>query len=338
MIVIDCIYINNGGGKVLLDYLVDTIENTNLRVIYLFDNRIKKHYSIKSSNDALYMKSSLRSRFLFYLKYQQKISKVFVLGNIPPLLRIKNATVYTYFHNTIYLDVPNDFSLVEHIKYYLKVLIIKMVSRNTDFWIVQTNEVYCQFIQKFKQKNKIKIIPFFSDFKEKEEVSCSRIQNTFLYVSNGQANKNHIRLIKAFCKAYDISGKGKLILTIGENFSEIILLIEEMQNKGYPIHNLGLVEREDLRKIYLSSEYIIYPSLSESFGLGLLEGGNQGCKIIGADLPYTYSICEPSLVFNPLSENSIRDVIISALNSCQVGSKIKVRDQINEIVFLLRKK
>ena len=39
MILIDALYINNGGGKVLLDYLVEHLEVTNLPIYYLLDKQ-----------------------------------------------------------------------------------------------------------------------------------------------------------------------------------------------------------------------------------------------------------------------------------------------------------
>ena len=54
-------------------------------------------------------------------------------------------------------------------------------------------------------------------------------------------------------------------------------------------------DRLTLQKEYLSSEFLMFPSLTESFGLGLIEAIECGCKVIGADLPYTYEVCEPHL-------------------------------------------
>jgi hypothetical protein len=46
MILIDALYINNSGGKVLLDYLIEELEKTDKEVFYLLDERIqKKNYS-----------------------------------------------------------------------------------------------------------------------------------------------------------------------------------------------------------------------------------------------------------------------------------------------------
>jgi glycosyltransferase involved in cell wall biosynthesis len=94
-----------------------------------------------------------------------------------------------------------------------------------------------------------------------ENKDSIRKNNTFLYASNAQANKNHPKLINAFCKAYDKIQKGKLIVTVSEKFPLILQLINNAISKGYPIENLGFVKREDLIQKYLETEYVIYPSL-----------------------------------------------------------------------------
>ena len=68
-----------------------------------------------------------------------------------------------------------------------------------------------------KQKIKIEIIPFYKSFKKNEDIgNIEKIPNSFLYVSNAYPNKNHLRLIDAFCNFYDKYKKGKLIVTVSD--------------------------------------------------------------------------------------------------------------------------
>src|SRR5690606_13519896 len=117
-----------------------------------------------------------------------------------------------------------------------------------------------------------------------------REKNTYLFVSNATDHKNHKNLIEAFCKFFDKQQVGKLILTVSDFYAETFALIGKKIDEGYPIENIGFVKRDELGEIYQNAEYLIYPSLAESFGLGLLEAVDQGCKVIGADLPYTYAV------------------------------------------------
>ncbi|WP_404811719.1 glycosyltransferase [Capnocytophaga canimorsus] len=333
MILIDALHINNGGGKVLLDYLVDKLEKTNLELFYLFDDRIKKTYNVKQSNQAVYMNSSIIKRYNFYIKYKNRFAKILVLGNIPPLVNT-NAEVYTYFHNSVYLNVPNDFSFIEGIKYRLKVSIIKWMSPNTNYWLVQSETVKEQFINKFRQSNKVKVLPFFPKLERTQGVK--RVKSTFLYVSNATPHKNHHRLIEAFCRAYDKLQRGKLIVTVAEQYSDLLKRLKSIQDEGYPIENIGFVNRLTLARKYQESEYIIFPSLAESFGLGLVEGISMGCKVIGANLPYTFAVCEPSLVFEPTNILDIENAILLAMEKELPLSKAKVYNGVDTLIKFIR--
>lgn len=333
MLLVDAIFIHNGGGKVLLDYLVEHLEQSEIQVYYLFDDRIKNiSYQIKQSNHSLYLPASLIKRDKFYRKNKILFSKVFILGNIPPLCRI-DAQVITYFHNLIYLSVPKEFNFIEQVKFRLKIAVLKLFKLNTDVWVVQSEKVKKQFIEKFDEFNKVEIISFYPEIQSESQIE--REKGRLIYVSNAQANKNHRRLIDAFCKAYDEIKKGKLILTVNDDFQEIVGIIKKAQDEGYPIINLGYIDRADLADEYLRAEYVIFPSLSESLGLGIIEGITMGCKIIGANLPYTFAVCNPSLTFEPQDIDSIKSSIITAIEKENPFSSLKVENKMDLLMKLL---
>jgi len=194
-------------------------------------------------------------------------------------------------------------------------------------------------IEKYgENKNKIEIIPFYKSFKKNEDIgNIEKIPNSFLYVSNAYPNKNHLRLIDAFCNFYDKYKKGKLIVTVSDNFTEVKNFINIKIAQNYPIENLGYVSQEALVKYYKQSEFIIFPSTSESFGLGLIEGIEFDCKIIGANLPYTYAVCEPSIVFNPLNIESIEESFNYAVHNKVKNSILKAENCISKLINLLKK-
>jgi glycosyltransferase involved in cell wall biosynthesis len=86
----------------------------------------------------------------------------------------------------------------------------------------------------------------------------------------------------------------------------------------------------------VQSEFLIFPSLAESFGLPLLEAANAGCKILAADLAYVYDIIVPTDVFNPLEVESILLAVVNGVNhSSSEIAAIKIKDQINELIYLV---
>lgn len=336
MILLDALYVNNGGAKILLDYLVLSFEKYEIDVFYLLDDRIKDDYLGISKDKIIYLKANFLKRRSFYKTNKNRFSKVFCFGNLPPNIRL-DAEVFTYFHQVIYLDIPKEFSFIEKLKFKLKISVLKRIVKNTDYWLVQSDFIKQKMQAKFGfHTGSIKIMPFYPNF-ESLQANFERVQNTYLYVSNAAPYKNHKRLIDVFCRFYDKYKIGELIVTINDSYPEIVQLINDKVLEGYPIENIGFVDRLTLQKKYLTSEFLIFPSLTESFGLGLIEAIECGCKVIGADLSYTYEVCEPSFIFNPLDEKSILDAFAESLHKENLKTSVpRIQNNIKEIINLLR--
>lgn len=333
-ILVDSLYINNSGGKVLLDYLVSQLEQHNLEVFYIFDERCEASFNDVPVKRKMFMEPSLVSRYRFYKKHKLSFDIVLCFGNLPPNIKLA-ARVYTYFHQPMFLTIPTSFSPVDKLKFWLKIQFVLAIKYNTDFWIVQSGFIKQKLMSKYKQPaEKVLVVPFYPP------TNCQKSKNvlrhTYLYVSGGSIHKNHVNLVHAFSKFFKKHCIGELILTVDNGFSELIQLIEQKKTEGINIRNLGFIAREDLIPEYQKAEYIIYPSLAESFGLGLIEGVENGCKVIAADLPYSYEVCEPSIVFDPLKI----DEIVSALELTLQGeikpSKQVIFNEIDTIIQILK--
>ncbi|MCF2218024.1 glycosyltransferase [Chryseobacterium sp. PS-8] len=334
MILIDALYINNSGGKVLLDYLIEELEKTDKEVFYLLDERIQKEKLQLKKNKVIYLKASLIKRRNFYKENKNKFSSILCFGNLPPNIKT-SAKVYTYFHQLLFLDLPKEMSFISKKIYYIKTRFLNAFKKNTDYWLVQTELVKEKLSKKYAiPESNILVIPFYPPFTSEVKTNI-RKEHQYIYVSNVSKHKNHLRLIEGFAKFYDKHKKGKLILTIPDDASEILNSINVKVNQGYPVENIGFVDRNSLCQLYTESEYHIFPSLTESFGLGLVEAIENGCKIIGADLPYTYAVCKPSLVFNPLEVDSITEALSLSLQKNTINSESKVKNEINTLISLL---
>ena len=336
MLLLDSMYINNSGGKVLLDYLVKELEKSDLDIYYLFDKRCEKDFQYISSQNKTYLRASLFNRHKFYKENRQKWSEVFCFGNLPPTLKLE-VPVYTYFHQKLYLQIPNDIAIKQKIILKIKSKIFKKLLMNTSFWMVQTSLVKNNFLEKFQnvESDKIILMPFYSHFTETLTI-VNREKNSFLYVSNGSPHKNHQRLLKAFVKFYQKHKTGKLYITIGNEFLDLKKSIAAYQKKGVPIVNVGFLNRKELYSLYTKSEFVVFPSLTESFGLGLLEAMENGCKVVGADLPYTHAVCKPSLLFNPYEIDSLATAFYNAITKKTRPTDQLVFNEIKSLIKLLR--
>jgi glycosyltransferase involved in cell wall biosynthesis len=337
MFLLDAIYINNSGGKVLLDFLVQELEKQKVVVHYLFDERIRDHHSEILHNRVTYLEASLLKRHQFYKAQEAAFSKILCFGNLPPSLRME-ATVYTYFHQKLFLDIPKDTPFKQHVFLKVKTAVFRFLHKNTDFWMVQTELVKADFLKKMRTiaPEKVLVLPFYPSVSKKTSKESVQKGNNFIYVSNAGAHKNHFRLIEGFKIFYDQYKTGQLTLTIGKEHSDLIARITKLQEAAYPIINVGFVAREDLVYLYNANNYLIFPSLTESFGLGLLEAMEQGCKVVGADLPYTHAVCNASVVFDPYNIQSIANAFSEAVTKNNKETEQLVFNEIDAIIQILK--
>ncbi|WP_267739796.1 glycosyltransferase [Myroides injenensis] len=335
MILLDSIYVNNGGGKILLDYLVLEFELRKMDVFYLFDKRCYGSYNHLSSSRTLFVDGKVRKRKEFYKKNGLKFEKVLCFGNLPPLENL-DCQVYTYFHQPMYLNVPKEFSIKERLTFKFKQLFLSFFKNNTNFWLVQNSFIKDELCKKYNLDfDKVLLMPFYPN-KDLYCLPSRRENNTFIYVSNGTPHKNHLRLFGAFKEFYDIYKKGKLIVTINSEYSLLLEEIEKLRNDGYPIVNIGFVNRKELISNYHKAEYLIFPSLEESFGLGIVEAIECGCKVIGADLPYMYEVCNPSINFNPMSIEDIKFAFVKAINKEEKETTQNIFNEIDKLISILK--
>lgn len=334
MILLDAVYINMGGGKVLLDHLMTELENTDEKVFYLLDDRIvNNHVPIKKTNSVQYIKAGIVQRARFYENNKNAFASILCFGNYPPLYKT-TAKVYTYFHQSLFLELPDDLSFKQKIIYGLKALILKIKIKNTDYWMVQSDKIKNALAQKFKiSEDRILEMPFYPRLPDTKQVD--KTENTYAYIGDAFVIKNHRILIEAFSEFYQKFNKGELILTVSDHEKEIVELIAEKQKKNIPIVNMGMVNRTKISEILQSAEYVVYPSLAESFGLSIIEAIEKDCKIIGADLPYMHAACEPSLLFNPCDKKSLVEALSLSLQKDVKKSTSKIPNKILEIINLL---
>lgn len=338
MILIDSVYINNGGGFILLKYLVEKLEDSKRDVFYLFDDRTTDIFEGINS-EKLFIPNSVYDRLKFYITNKNKFSSVLCFGNLPPPIKL-SMPVYTYFHHPLLLKIPSSFSLTEKIIYTLKQKYLNLSKKNTDYWLVQSSFIEKEFSDKYLNSSleKTKILPFYPLMDISTFQNVTRNKNSFVYVSNSVPHKNHEKLINAFCNAYDKVKCGSLMVTVPSTSTELCDLISNKVRSGYPLINVGFIDRDELIQHYLTHEYLIFPSLAESFGLGLAEAIDCGCKVLVSDLPYAYEVCIPSLTFDPYNIDSIENAILTAIEEHLPISRKVISNDINELIALITKK
>ncbi|MGM9516493.1 glycosyltransferase [Roseateles sp. DB2] len=128
----------------------------------------------------------------------------------------------------------------------------------------------------------------------------------FLYVADGEAHKNHRRLIEAWCLLAAQGWRPSLGLTLGAKDQALRDWVDQQaQANGLRIRQLGVLQHEELLSWYRRCRALVFPSLSESFGLPLMEARQAGCPVLASELDYVRDVCVPVQTFDPLSAVSM---------------------------------
>ncbi|MEO6509332.1 MAG: glycosyltransferase, partial [Patescibacteria group bacterium] len=164
-----------------------------------------------------------------------------------------------------------------------------------------------------KYENKIVALHEGVDFEKMSKMENLQLSETytkkfFLYVGNFYPHKNVERLIKAFAR---IKKDVQLIL-IGQSgfFSQRtkdLITSLKMEDK---IVFCPDASDEDLIYFYKHAEALVHPSLSEGFGLPVIEARYFGTSVIASNIPVFKEILgDDYVMFNSTDEKDIQDKI-----------------------------
>lgn len=342
MILIDASNVNVGGGKILLEYLLDELIERKIDFFLLRDARWNSYERIKPLQSIV---TSIYNRKKDLKTYTKLLSPkaIFCFGNFPPPLKLPCKTI-TYFQNPNLLDniweqTPNDRL------FFLKKLYLKRYLKNTDFVVFQNNKILEHFKKVFgcfaSSGVKYLEIPFFDEKKiiqtRKNYQNATKKSNSFIYVSLPHKHKNHSNLLHAWGILASQNYFPELTLTVPINNSPLTEKIITLKENGVKINNLGIIPFSEALERTAETEFCIYPSLKETFGLGLIESALLGCKVIAADLDYVYEVLKPSLVFDPLNPTDIVEKVkLSLQKDIEIEKTIPlIQNNIEMLINLL---
>jgi glycosyltransferase involved in cell wall biosynthesis len=164
-----------------------------------------------------------------------------------------------------------------------------------------------------------------------------------IYISMPRHHKNHIILIRAFSSILKIFPEASLILTEGKVDPHDHNMTLVKRDLKYEIQKLGIFDRVfwfewltpgEVNYAHASSDLMIFPSLTESFGLPLAEAMSVGCPIIAADLPYAHDVAgNAAIYFNPHNPEGLAECVISLLKSPETLRNLKKLSEERSVLF-----
>jgi glycosyltransferase involved in cell wall biosynthesis len=180
----------------------------------------------------------------------------------------------------------------------------------------------------------IPVIPFFHEIQCHPQPREDKFR--FLYVSEGYPHKNHSRLFHAFEQAWKTNPDMVLYVTIGNGFPKLLKEIQTFAQRGVPIVNEGFLPHDQLIALYGRVKAQVYPSLTEAFGIGLIESALTGLPVIATNRPYVHELIQPCMTFDPTDVSSIARCLISTRNSENLPpATLNIHSQHEELAELI---
>ena len=330
MITIEASNIYLGGGYILLEELVKTLESKRIvsKIYVGYDIVYSKLSAFGFQYIYIIKTTTLNTLFRYFVTK----SNTLYFCSLPPFRKSPNSIVYS--HNPHILIRPS-FS-ISNMKYILYYYWVKYFGRNTDFFACQTDSV-ARKIQALGYK--VRLMPFYVKTNRLDVVK----QYDFCYISTVAPHKNHNRLFDAIETVIQEGYNFTIAVTIRDSQSNKHLIdkINIINNKANRevIVNKGFVSRFEVEFILNSSYTLLFPSLTETFGLPIAEALSCGLGVIASDRPYVYNLMANPVVFDPENTQSIANAIIKHLNGENkfVNQTLLVEDKIEELIGILNK-
>jgi glycosyltransferase involved in cell wall biosynthesis len=306
--------VSHGGGFLLLKQLLlsasyqkKTIFGSINKELY-YDNELKFECK-KSKYFVGQITDYFSSNYHLAKNNEENITYLF-FGNVPPLIKPKGRS-FLYIHGKLLVEplAEYDLPLATKIKVILNKALIRLFHQNVDLILVQTPSMI-RLIKEMLPTAKIECIPFY-DYSV--YIAPKKKDYDFIYPSYAYKYKNHNNLMKAFellskdriypklLLALDTKIDADLVVQIKNRAEKYNLNIDQLLNKG----------PKEISKTYQNAGCLIWPSLTESFGLPIVEASRNGLDIIASDLEYIKDLIDISntYLFDPNDHYSIAETI-----------------------------
>lgn len=302
--------VHTGGGFVLLKALLEEWPTHKPLVAWL-DDRARTALKLRTDARIVWVKASASSRLaaeLSLAREGQAGDTALCFHGLPPLLK-QRAKIVLFQQNRNYFGEVNlsNFAWRTRQRLRYEQTLSRVFRHRVQTYWVQTPSMARNLRSWYgSDAVDVRVLPFVLAPASSGAESQPKRSAEFLYVADGEAHKNHGTLLKAWQLLADEGLHPSLTLTLGPRDvrlrHEIALATK---NYGLKISDLGQLPHPEVLSLYGNSRALIFPSLSESFGLPLVEARKAGLPIIAGELDFVRDVCAPVETFDPTSAVSI---------------------------------
>ncbi|MEN2997709.1 MAG: glycosyltransferase family 1 protein [Brevinematia bacterium] len=255
----------------------------------------------------------------------EKADILFCPSNIVPLYLPKNTKLVVTIHDVRVKVFPETFSKWTRAYYNL---IYSFAFRKADA-IVTVSEFSKEEIIKYfpEAKNKVSVIYNGINLEKFIFLNIPR-KNQILFIGALAKHKNIGIIFEAFSKVMDeiphelvIVGSRDSGMPQDEKVEKALKLIPK--NK---IRFTGKISDDETVRLYNESDFFIFPSIYEGFGLPLLEAMACGCPIIASNRSSIPEVCgDSALFFEAENPNELAEKILLLARNPEIKAHLRTK-------------
>ncbi len=254
------------------------------------------------------------------LPYYARKHSLVNLCNSAPLMQQRQ---YITLHDVIFLNKLDSQTYVFRLWYTLMAKFtaaraqkIFTVSNNSKQEIIQQLKVVTQQVVVLGNAPSLHVYPYNEQILAQYNLQP---QHYFLMVGSNSLRKNTHMVAQAFANNASLQ-KTKLVI-VGGKFAN--LAATKQLNAPNLIYT-DYISDSELRSLYHNALALIFPSISEGFGIPIIEAMAEQTPILAADIPVLHEICAASaLYFNPYLVNELITQIELVLHDSSIITQLK---------------
>lgn len=250
-------------------------------------------------------------------------------GNTRPYF--SSVPIVQTLHDVIFMDpISSRDSLYQQFGNYYRRLMVPLTTRKSQAVITVSNYEKERILEKIKiDEKKIRVIYNGIDesrfnaqqdpsYNASARLKYSLPEKFILFLGNTSARKNALRVIEAYALYASTDHQALPIVTPG--LSETFIK-DHLKKIGHPekaklFLTPGYIDDTDLPAIYHSSSLFLFPSVSEGFGMPLIEAMACGTPVVTSGISCLPEIAgDAAILVDPLKTDDIAQAIGKMLSN-----------------------
>ncbi len=317
--------VHTGGGFVLLQALLRAWPSNKPLFAWL-DIRAQDRLQLPRESQIKWVMPSVTSRLRAEFSLAAtgtSQDRVLCFHGLPPLL-VNRASLFVFLQNRILLGQVSltPFGWKTSLRLRIEQVISRLFRHRIATYWVQTSSM-ANSLQKWhgSEHAHVRILPF--SLPVEPQTRAETLEWDFVYVADGEAHKNHRKLVEAWVLLAQQGIKPTLALTLSLRDSQLANWVNTQANAhDLRIINLGPLPHSQVFDLYSCARALVFPSQSESFGLPLIEARDLKLPILAGELDFVRDVCEPVETFDPSSHVSIARAVRRFLGKAEVPCKV----------------